>query len=256
MTSTNYLWCGVPENPWEDMFCGTGSTQPVETEQKPDWDNPFGLAPPQQSTHADNRSVDSSGTGGRSTGRYGEARSVGSIGSTATNKTFQDLSREEKARKRALILSETLMVQGELNAHDTERKKSVGLGGNTMSSVHAEMILEKNKNGTEAMKNVGDKVLANQAAAAFTRKIIKEIKKTETTRPKKELTAEDIRDPETVPGMVSRAGIAMEEDAKKKARLMISNGKYPHHEKAGNAIWSYHDVNRIRKTDGKLNPIV
>ena len=253
MTSTNYLCCGVPENPWEDMFCGAGSTQPVETEQKTDWDNPFGLAPPQQSTHADTRSVDSSGTGGRSTGRYGEARSVGSIGSTLTNKTFQDLSREEKARKRALMLSETLMVQGDHNTNNKERKKSVGLGGNTTSSFHAE---EKNKSGTKAMKNVNEKVLANQADAAFTRKIIKEIKQTESTRPKKELTAEDVRDPETVPGMVSRAGIAMEEDAKKKARLMISNGKYPHHEKAGNAIWSYHDVNRVRKTDGKLNPIV
>ena len=114
---------------------------------------------------------------------------------------------------------------------------------------------EKNKEGTNT-KNVDDRILANQAAAAWAIKVKAQIEKTETTRPKKELTPEDVRDPETVPGMVSKAGIAMEEDAKKKARIMISDGKYPYHEKAGHAIWSFHDVNRIRKTDGKINPIV
>lgn len=258
MSSTNFLCCGAPTNPWDSIFCGGGeATQPVAYEQKQNWDNPFGVAPPQQASILDARSVDSSGTGGRSTGTYGDTRSTGSTGTTLTNKTFKDISREEKARKRAVFLSENLMrsesPEPEKGA-GPRKKPSVGLSGSAMSAVHAEMIMDNNKGATTA--NVDDRVLATQVAAALARKIKGQIDKTETTRPKKDLAPEDVRDPETVPGMVSKAGIALEEDARKKARTMISSGKYPYHEKAGNAVWSFQDTHRIRKSDGKLNPIV
>lgn len=261
MTSNSYFCCGVPTNPFDDIFCG-GATQPVAQDQvKPDWDNPFGVAPPQQSPPMDARSVDTSGTGARSSGQNGDVRSVGSsvsYSSKASNlahKSMKEISREEKARKRALFLAETLMETGKLEGENTQKKTSIGLSGNAMTAMQAESILEMNRSGDKG-QGMDDRALAAKAARILALKVKSQIDKTETSREEKSKTPEDVRDPETVPGMVSRAGIAMEEDAKMRARSMISDGKYPHHEKAGIAVWSIHDTRRSRKTDGTLNPIV
>lgn len=66
----------------------------------------------------------------------------------------------------------------------------------------------------------------------------KAVAKTQTTRPKKELTPEDVRDPETIPGMKSKVDVSKEEEAKTKAFQMISNGEYRFDPRAMIASWT------------------
>ena len=66
----------------------------------------------------------------------------------------------------------------------------------------------------------------------------KAVAKTETTRTKKELTPEDVRDPESIPGMKSKTAVSQEEEAKTKAFQMISNGEYKFDPRAMIASWT------------------
>lgn len=254
--SDNYFCCGVPQNPWDDIF-GNGATQPVTQQGKPaqSWDNPFGLAAPATQTpqyRQDARSIGSS-TYDRS---VADTRSVGnrshdSRDSNLTNKSLKDIEREEKARQRAMMLSETLMETGDLQK-GFEKPKPLGLDRGVMGPAAAAMILEKKG----LTKSPDEKTLVNMATMSTKRKLFHLIKRTETTRPKKELTPEDVRDPDTIPGMKLIVDIEKEEKAKSLATLMISSGKFPHNAKAGNAFYTPFERESVNRTDRKVNAIV
>jgi len=268
--SSPYFCCGVPANPWDDIF-GDAATQPVAQDQAKaqDWDNPFGLAPPQpvQTRPEDARSVSTSATDNRSAGTYGEeVRSVGSAtyrsvdsrgsrDSNFENKTLKDIEREEAAKKRAMKLSESL-IAGDLQKGYTYQRKNAVLGGAVLTPQQATKALEGKK---LAELSPDERVLVARIAMNQAKETQNQIKKTETTRKPKDATAEDCRDPETIPGMKCKADITTEDGAKRQAALMISYGKYEYDEKAGVAIYSTadHPLARARTADGKrINPIV
>lgn len=212
--SNNYFCCGVPTNPWEDVF-GNGATQPIAQEQPKtvDWDNPFDLAAPQpvSYTQEDARSM-GSGSYDRS---VADVRSIGSHSrdSSFGNKSLKEMQRENNA---AMFLEK---------------------GGLTRSPY--------------------EKTFVNKEAMSTKRKLFHLIKRTETTRAKKELTAEDVRDPDTIPGMKLQSDIDKEEKAKNSATLMISSGRFPHDKKAGTAFYTLEQRQKqVRRTDGKINAIV
>jgi len=255
--SNEYFCCGVPQNPWDDIF-GNGATQPVAQQGKSEqaWDNPFDLAAPATQTpqyRQDARSIGSSTlTYDRS---VADTRSVGtrsydSRDSNLTNKSLKDIEREEKARKRAMLLSETLMETGDLQK-GMEKPKPLGLDRGVMGPAAAAMILEKKG----LSKSPDEKTLVNKAAMSTKRKLWHLIKRTETTRPKKELTPEDVRDPDTVPGMKLQVDVEKEEKAKNQATLMISSGRYAHNEKAGTAFYTPFERESVNRTDRKVNAI-
>jgi len=82
-------------------------------------------------------------------------------------------------------------------------------------------------------------------------------KKTETTRPKREVTPSDVRDPETVAGMKSPVDITLEEAAEKQASAMLNDDQYRFSYKAGYAAFSVRDISlQYRKASNTLRPIV
>ena len=261
--SNTYLCCGVPANPWNDIFGNeNGATIPNSQEQgkSQDWDNPFGVAPPQfaqaqRGPSADSRSVGSYGT--RSAGTYGDARSVDSSAgqnSMLSNKSLKDIEREQAARRRALALSENLINTGQIGQVTMGDRPTTKMGRTTMTAEMTQKLAGSSliKQGPTPMD---EKILASKAALIEAKRAQDQVRRTETTLPKKELTPEDVRDPETVPGMRERAEVDKEVAAKRKAVVMISNGKYRYHEKAGIALYTMADALRPRKTDGTLNPI-
>ena len=251
--SNNYFCCGVPNNPWDDVF-GNGATQPVAQQQpKPtDWDNPFGVAAPQPVSY-DQQDARSMGSGSYDRS-VADVRSVGSNsrGSNFGNKSIKDIEREEKARKRAILLSETMVETGDIR-NDPEKPKPLGLDKGVMGATQAAKILE-----TKGLSSwhADEKTLIKKAALSTKRKLFHLIKRTETTRTKKELTPEDVRDPETIPGMKLQVDIEKEEKAKNNATLMISSGRFPHDEKAGTAFYTLLERQQVNRTDHKINAIV
>lgn len=263
MSSYNYMCCGVPSNPFDDIF--GGATQPVEenNQKASAWDNPFGVLPPGQQQEqgqpsqaaVDSRSVTSWSQDGYS--YASDARSMGAstmTGSYASsnleNKSLKDIEREERARSRATLLSETYSDTGDLKKN-TSVPRALGLGGGVMTSDQASYILQKKG----IVKN-SDGTLMNKRTMKSKRRLFHLIRRTESSRPKKEKTPEDVRDPETVPGMKLNIDIEKEEKAREKATQMISNGAYPHHPKASLAFYINPHENEKPKVDKGPSPIV
>jgi len=81
-------------------------------------------------------------------------------------------------------------------------------------------------------------------------------KKTETTRGKI-ITPEDVRDPETVPGMKCQEDVDEEEDAQRRALTMLMSDLYRFNPKAGYACFSVMEIQaRSRNKYTLLNPFV
>jgi len=82
-------------------------------------------------------------------------------------------------------------------------------------------------------------------------------KKTETTRPKREVTPSDVRDPETVAGMKSPVDITLEEAAEKQASAMLNDDRYRFSYNARYAAFSVRDIAlQYRKECNTVRPIV
>lgn len=199
----------------------------------------------------------------------GDARSLGSrrsndTMSTATRrevyvpktnnlhgKSLKDIEREDYARSRAQRLQEGWATSGDFAEAE---------GASVLTSDH--MVRKHELKQTFASPEVTAKTAAVNAAVMEIKELRKHqvsMKKTETTREKKELTPEDVRDPETVPGMKCKVDIEMEEEAKTKAFQMISNGQYQYDQRAGQAIWSTTTKSRVTRKgsgQGKVQEIV
>ena len=268
--SNNYFCCG---NPWDDIFGSTDNqVESPQTQQaqapKPqsqDWNNPFNntYAPynEKDETRMTDESVDRSVTG--------DARSIGSRRSTDTMstatrrkayvpktynldaKSLADIEREDHARTKALRLQEGWATSGDFAQAE---------GASVLTSDHLARKHELKQ--TFASPEVASKTAAVNAAVKELKELRRHqvsMKKTETTREKKELTPEDIRDPETVPGMKCKSDVEMEEEAKTKAFQMISNGQYQYDQRAGQAMWSTttkSSVTRKSSVQGKVQEIV
>eukprot|EP01083_Nonionella_stella_P148526 470303_1 len=261
---TDYFCCGVT-NPWDDIFGETATHQVPQDQNKTDWNNPFAAAPqvsPEtRSEQYDSRSVGGYSTDARSIGTFnsGHAGTVTSVGSgtagtvtsvgsatkrkvnppknTSSNmvgKSLRDIEREEKARKRALKMSEGLMVLNKSN-DGPSRGAMILTQGSTFDSSPATFKSE-------------EKALAKKVDRILSQKTQVEVARTETSRKNRERTAEDVRDPETVRGMKAPIDIYNEKMAKKQSALMISSGKFPYNENAGIAIWTEQEARRNKKT--------
>jgi hypothetical protein len=280
----NYFCCG---NPWDDIF---GSTNQPEAQvevntpksQPQDFNNPFAqtYSPYGHNTNPNTPSVSSNSYGDevrysdehhtagrsvvshdtrsvasrrstdtRSTASHRSGQSAGSRSSAFHGKSLQDIEREQKSKARALRLQEAMI--------DEDRDTLVG------ASV---LTSEKTQWKLEAKQKLANPEIHSKTSAVNAKvQEIKELKrhqlsveKTETSRPKKELTPEDVRDPETVPGMKCKMDVDKEEDAKKKALGMINSGKYKYDERAGNAMWSQTTTGKVvtRKGQAKVQEIV
>lgn len=271
---TDYFCCGVT-NPWDDIFGETATHQVPQEQNKTDWNNPFAAAPQvnpeSRSEQFDSRSVGGYSTDARSIGTYnsGHAGTVTSVGSgtagtvtsaggtvtsvgsatkrkvnppknTSSNmvgKSLRDIEREEKARKRALKMSESLMITNK---------------SNDGASRGAMILTQGSTYETNASMKSEEKKLAKQVDRVLSQKTQVEVARTETSRKKREKTDEDVRDPETVRGMKAPIEIYNEKMAKKQSALMISSGKFPYNENAGIAIWTAQEARRNKKTKNHL----
>eukprot|EP01083_Nonionella_stella_P236926 831646_1 len=154
--------------------------------------------------------------------------------SSMVGKSLRDIEREEKARKRALKMSEGLMVLNKSN-DGPSRGAMILTQGSTFDSSPATFKSE-------------EKALAKKVDRILSQKTQVEVARTETSRKNRERTAEDVRDPETVRGMKAPIDIYNEKMAKKQSALMISSGKFPYNENAGIAIWTEQEARRNKKT--------
>jgi hypothetical protein len=136
---------------------------------------------------------------------------------------------------------------------ENNSKISLGLDGGVMNAALATMILKKrgfskpiiDRNEVyeaaqiaKALRRKGltrspdGQTFVKKATMSMNRNLYHLVKRTETTRPKKELSPEDIRDFDTVRGMKSHAGLEKERRAKDITIMMISSGMFQHNEKA------------------------
>lgn len=253
----SYLCCGG--NPWDDIF---GASNEETTQQKPqaqaqNWNNPFGAYNQPPIDTVESRYGDDSTVGGRS-----DVRSITSRGShdrtpvsppRRTNlggKTLWDIEREDRAMFTALRLQEEM-------AND-DNSQMTAEGASVLTSDR--MARKQDRKQTYKDPEVAAKTAAvNRAVNELQtlRKYKRSVQQTETTRPKKGTTPEDVRDPETISGMKCKADIETEEKAKTKAFQMISFGKFKYDRNAGLAIMSSDESNYVQRKDkGNVQEIV
>mmetsp|Transcript_25350 Transcript_25350/g.31237 ORF Transcript_25350/g.31237 Transcript_25350/m.31237 type:complete len:251 (-) Transcript_25350:129-881(-) len=244
ISGMNYFCCG---NTLDNFFgCpqserAASQEYPEKTEQQ-DWNDPFHASyQPYQndetrfadesqsmtrSLNNDSRSIGSRGSRGSIKSR----RSTDSKVSNLEGKTLKDIEREDQARVRAMQLSESLM-QSDSKPGLRKSKQLVN------RETNQKLLAIKNSIELQKKQQI--------------------VKQTETSREKKGLTPEDVRDPETVPGMRCKMDIDREEESKKKALDMISNGHYPYDKKAGIAIYMANESrNNTRRTGRHISEIV
>ena len=255
-SGANYFCCG---NPWDDIFGSTeNEVQPQQKAQPQaqDWNNPFNNTYQTYNQADEVRSYDSQPADRGD----GDVRSVGSRKSTGsqysrnsnlTGKSLADIEREDQARARAMYMQEQYMADGSI-------ARSEGASVLTDDRLAVKHMSKQTYRDPEVSAKTSAVNRAVQALQQM-KLVEKKVSKTETTRPKKEMTPEDVRDPETVTGMKCKVDITLEEEAKKKGLQMISNGEYPYDEHKGTAIWSTNSggVNKVtRRAKGNVSEIV
>jgi hypothetical protein len=211
------------------MFGSSVATTTQKTATQQDWSNPFDFfsspapteAPPATTTtHTSNsnspmeddaRSITSNGT-------RGSVNTRSSVGGYSANTDYRERinkSRDDYAQQRALEMSHQMDADGSMPPSSqttlatpmTPKQSQQKLQGGSISSAPT----SKKVNRTASVRE-------KLASFRLTKKLTS---KTETTRPKKPLTDEDVRDPETVPGMKSKSDITMEETAQERALMMV-----------------------------------
>lgn len=189
----NFLCCG---NPWDDIFGHSNENEQAAYSQKvqgQDWNNPFNQSYQPYQQNDESRSLDQ-----QSVDRAdGDVRSIGSGNLYELNHTRSG---------QASVLSSNILKnkwerKGKFDDPEVSAKTSA-----VNRAVQAIQVMKNHENS---------------------------VAKTETTRGKKELTPEDIRDPETVPGMKCQVDLQREDEAKKKAFEMITTGNYPYNAQGG-----------------------
>lgn len=269
VAGSSYICCG---NPFGDLFDTPTPTQnatPQKQQQTQDWNNPFQNSHSPSSnderrhledaSRADEdvrsigtrRSTHSTGTR-RSTYSTGTRRSTHSaVSSHADGKSLTDIEREEFAKKRALRLQESLVTHGDYHSNTHTSVLATDKAARKMARKQTQL----------RQPEVNAKSAAVNTAVLNMKKLKKDqkaVEMTETTRPKKEMTDEDVRDPETVPGMKSKVDIKKEEEAKTQTLQMISNGEYKFDPRAIIAFFtgSDRDVTVTRADKANVNELV
>lgn len=271
MSRSSYFCCSVTENPWNDIF-GCGGTHQIPSDsvtelhgqyKLQDWNNPFRtdrsfcIAPTtaiasEQENRNDVRSVGSDD--------YETAATTRGISSNDERSEVNTVKKKRVTFKEPHVenMSPTIGGKKTMGSHsflydsfDYESDHS-DQGIRLMTTEKVDKILKKKG----LVRSPIDGRLIKKDSLSIKRKLQLLVMRTETTRAKKELTPEDVRDPETVSGMKLLADIEKEKKAKERAATMISTGEFVHSEKAGVALYTLSDRERVRRTDGKINPIV
>jgi len=190
-------------------------------------------------------------------GRYGDRRR---IGARRIHPIPHGRSHGSISKHNALALQEELIRNMDTTEHDDySATSSQKLMMKPLTTRQAEnlkltdkyMLLNQQLDArAQTAKDAADrsKFLRTQALLA---------KKTETTRPKRDVTPSDVRDPETVAGMKSQVDVTLEEAATKLASAMLNDDQYRFSYKAGYAALSVRDIAlESRKACNTLRPIV
>lgn len=268
MSRASYFCCQVPENPWDDIFGCGGTTQTVTSDtvatshgsfKTQDWNNPFTTTSSTTSSSRENasrpdaRSVTSYDN---VTNRYSGNEDRFDVPSGGTKRVtfkephFENISPSFSTRKKTTVVN-SIFDQ----SFDSDSSGNHSDDSNKVIMVTDKVNKRLQKKGLIRSPIDGNRFIKKESLS-IKRKLQLLVMRTETTRPKKELTPEDVRDPETVPGMKLMVDIEKEKKAQERATTMISTGEFQHNEKAGVALYTISDRGQMNRTDGRVNPIV
>jgi len=294
-SNLNYLCCGLDQgSPWEDIFGGGSSQNTARSseqkilEQVQDWSNPFDAVRNNQRREIKNQQSDESrsidegysrkAADDPHTGRSGYrhqsqgSRSVGSgYGSGRQHHSYQasdegnhsvgsgyasNRARAEQnphSRPTALTMHEEMVINGDIS-HDSSSSRL------PMTTTQQIQLSMKTQNEHRRVLTEDNTILAKKAAIARSKTLRHQImlaKKTETTRRKKDVSPEDVRDPETVPGMKCHVDVETEEAAQTRALTMLVEEEYKFNPKAGLAAFTMREIQlKTRTRNTLLGPIV
>ncbi len=158
-------------------------------------------------------------------------------------KLLKDIEREQQAKKRALQLSESMMsvrALGHVTPHGSPTSVRLSASGH-----HTAFMASASNSPNDESR------MADRANHHFLRKTQDQISQTESSRPRISSTSyEDF-------GEIKKPlDIYLEKEARKKASIMISNGKWSFNELAGLAIWSPREVPKKREGHGGVCELV
>ncbi len=157
-------------------------------------------------------------------------------------KMVKDIEREQQARKRALQLSES-MISAKALGH--------GYPHGSPTSVRLSASGHHTAFMTSPSSPIDELRMTDKANHHFFRKTQSQIRQTESSRPKISCTSGENFDE-----MKKPLDIYLEKEAKKKASIMISNGKWVFNETSGLAIWSPREVPKKRQGHGGVSELV
>lgn len=252
----NYLCCGIT-NPFDDMWGGGEAEYPTNPagqdnmKQVQDWNNPFApnyqgpqdppgvVTPtasftydayeehraepssPTRSVTSQTRSVVSNSPQGLVVGSHppedaSVIHSVGSGSETVASRTSRTVS-----SKKTTSTMRSFVDDEDLSALDKKRK---------IVAQHKAMKMQErllNGDGVELKKKPKSKEENERVKQA---KQVREsyalLAKTETTRKKRELTDDDVRDPESISGMKSSDDIDREKTAQRRSQQMLDYNQF------------------------------
>lgn len=244
MSTLSYFCCQAPENPWGDIFGScAGTTQTVISDTIPtsrdafksqDWNDPFPATTTTSGENASRPDARSVGSYDNVTNRNGsggneERLDVHSVGDrkrvTFKEPHFENISPSFFRRKTMAINSMFDQSFESDSSHDkSDSNKHIMI---------TEKVEKKLRKKGLTRSPIDSSKFIKKDSLSIKRKLQLLVMRTESTRPKKELTPEDVRDPETVPGMKLMVDVEKEKKAQERATTMISTGEFEHHDKAG-----------------------
>mmetsp|Transcript_8058 Transcript_8058/g.15178 ORF Transcript_8058/g.15178 Transcript_8058/m.15178 type:complete len:272 (+) Transcript_8058:154-969(+) len=271
MSGVSYFCCQGPENPWDNIFgCGgtqsvTSATYSVSNSQfkvAQDWNNPFSSS--SISSHGsagrpEARSISSYDQYVTTSSRNGDNEDRVDVQSAKKKVTFKEPHFENMSpsfsRKKGTVINTYFDQMCDSDSSDNNDSND-GDDNHKKIMMTGKMDKKLKKRGLVRSPIDGNKFVKKDSLS-IKRKLQLLVMRTETTRPKKELTPEDVRDPETVPGMKLLVDIEKEKKAQERATTMISTDEFLHDEKAGAALYTLSsDRGQVRRINGKVNPIV
>lgn len=253
-------------------------------EQMQDWSNPFDYMrqerhsheevprfakPPEDdrsvATHSPRRSADIRDRGeNRSRGENRDNASLGDSIPYNQNARVARVRDQRAANKvnytnnRALELQEHVIMNTEISQSTSyDSRKTMSTKGATSRQLENKKLIDKH---LMINRQLSERAFARREAAYKSKAIRQQallVKNTESTRARKQVTPDDVRDPETVAGMKCQVEIELEEAAKKQAVAMLNDEQYRFNHKAGIAAFSAREIAfNHRKTTTTLGPMV
>lgn len=268
-TDMNLLCCGFAEQAsglteifvaTQQKFMATANpaTSNRTSEQEQDWNNPFGYMGQEQPNRGSFRFAQPPRED-RSIVNYSPRETAEKRDNWNNRETerIHPTLHEASNNNRALALQEEIVMS---SAHPYEDSKTSQRTKTKPLTARQEENVELKNNHMMMNHRLDARALAARDAAHRSRMLRQQAllaKRTESTRPKKEVTPSDVRDPETAAGMKSPVEVELEEAAKNQACAMLNDEQYKFNYKAGIAAFSIREIAfNHRKTHTTLGPIV